>query len=151
MSVFSPTGCLLIQFFLQFQLQYYGPFFFIDEPYCCFTGSKKSSSTGIIIGVAVGCSVLVLLVIFAGIYAFLQRKRAKSASERSNPFSSWDPKKGSGSVPQLQEQNGFPLKISRNALTIFQNPSALDLEATESTCGVTNGKEKDAPLLCNIN
>uniref|UniRef100_A0A3Q7EQZ2 Leucine-rich repeat-containing N-terminal plant-type domain-containing protein n=1 Tax=Solanum lycopersicum TaxID=4081 RepID=A0A3Q7EQZ2_SOLLC len=71
-----------------FQLQYFGPFFFTSESYCCFAdGNKKSSShTGIIIGVSVGCAVLVLLTFCAGLYAFRQRKMAKRAGHSSNPF-----------------------------------------------------------------
>lgn len=50
-------------------------------------GNKKSSShTGIIIGVSVGCAVLVLLTFCAGLYAFRQRKMAKRAGHSSNPF-----------------------------------------------------------------
>ncbi|CAI9770180.1 unnamed protein product [Fraxinus pennsylvanica] len=125
---FNRTSISTIGFLLnrqQFRLQYYGPFFFIDEPYCCFAGSKKSSNAGIIIGVAVGCSVLVLLVIFAGIYAFLQRKRAKRAFERSNPFSSWDPKKGSGSVPQLQGAKWFSFEDLKKCTDNFSESKCI--------------------------
>lgn len=41
---------------------------------------------GIIIGAAAGGSVLVLLLLFAGVYAFRQKKRAEKANEQINPF-----------------------------------------------------------------
>ncbi|XP_022897051.1 probable leucine-rich repeat receptor-like protein kinase At5g49770 isoform X2 [Olea europaea var. sylvestris] len=125
---FNRTSISTIGFLLnrqQFPLQYYGPFFFIDEPYCCFAGSKKSSNAGIIIGVAIGCSVLVLLVIFAGIYAFLQHRKAKRASERSNPFASWDPKKESGSVPQLQGAKWFSFEDLKKCTDNFSESKCI--------------------------
>ncbi|XP_049388900.1 leucine-rich repeat receptor protein kinase HPCA1-like [Solanum stenotomum] len=82
-----------------------GPFFFIGDPYKYFveasTGSKKSISTGIIIGATVGGSVLAILALIIGIYAFRQKKRAEDAAKRSDPFASWDSNKHSGAVPQL--------------------------------------------------
>jgi hypothetical protein len=50
------------------------------------TGSNKKVSSGIIIGVAVGGSILLLLLVLAGVYAFHQKKRAKRATEQNNPF-----------------------------------------------------------------
>uniref|UniRef100_M1BK19 non-specific serine/threonine protein kinase n=1 Tax=Solanum tuberosum TaxID=4113 RepID=M1BK19_SOLTU len=83
----------------------FGPFFFIGETYKYFvgesTGSKKSVSTGIIIGATVGGSVLAILALIIGIYAFRQKKRAEDAAKRSDPFASWDSNKHSGAVPQL--------------------------------------------------
>ena len=49
--------------------------------------SSKSSNIGIIIGAAVGGSVLVVLLLLAGVYAFRQKKRAEKAIGQSNPFS----------------------------------------------------------------
>ncbi|CAI0376871.1 unnamed protein product [Linum tenue] len=50
----------------------FGPFFFLGDEYTHFdeggSGSKKSASTGLIIGAAVGGTVLVLLVILAAVY-----------------------------------------------------------------------------------
>lgn len=52
----------------------------------CLLGSNKSSRVGLIVGVSIGVSFLVLLIILAGIYALRQRKKAKRAVEKSNPF-----------------------------------------------------------------
>jgi hypothetical protein len=50
------------------------------------TGSNKGRSSGIIIGAAVGGSVLLSLLVLAGVYAFHQKKRAERAIEQNNPF-----------------------------------------------------------------
>ena len=49
-------------------------------------GTKKSSNTGIVIGAAVGGSVLALLSLLVGIYAFRQKRRAERADKVNNPF-----------------------------------------------------------------
>lgn len=51
-----------------------------------FTGEHKSSNVGIIVGATVGGSVLLVLLICAGLYAFHQKKRAEKAVSQSNPF-----------------------------------------------------------------
>ena len=50
------------------------------------TGSKKSSQTGVIVGAVAGGSVLLLLLLGAGLYAHRQKKRAEKATEQNNPF-----------------------------------------------------------------
>ncbi|KAH7865530.1 hypothetical protein Vadar_007839 [Vaccinium darrowii] len=89
----------------------FGPYTFRSRPYLYFeegiTGAKKSSSTAIIIGAAVGGCVLVLLALLAGIYAFRQKRRAEIADKQNNPFASWDPNKNSGDVPQLTGARSF--------------------------------------------
>ncbi|KAG8368963.1 hypothetical protein BUALT_Bualt15G0100900 [Buddleja alternifolia] len=108
-----------------FQIEYFGPFFFLDEEYCCLPGSKNSSHVGIIIGVSVGGSVLLILVILAGIYALRQRKNAKNAIEKSNPFASWDPKKESGDVPQLQGAKCFSFEDLRKCTNNFSESNCI--------------------------
>ena len=53
----------------------------LDEP-----AKSKKSSVAIIIGAAAGASVLFLLLVLAGIYAYRQKKKAERATKESNPF-----------------------------------------------------------------
>ncbi|KAK4378761.1 hypothetical protein RND71_000623 [Anisodus tanguticus] len=110
-----------------FQLQYFGPFFFTSED----GKKKKSSHTGIIIGVSVGGAVLVLLTLCAGLYASRQRKIAKRAGHSSNPFESWDRDK-SGAVPQLKGARWFSFEEIRKCTNNF----------SESTCIGSGGYGK---------
>ncbi|KAL3349920.1 hypothetical protein AABB24_022798 [Solanum stoloniferum] len=106
---FNATGVAGIGFVLSNQIfeppSSFGLYVFINDGYKYLaetsTGSKKSSSTGIIIGATVGGSVLAILALIIGIYAFRQKKRAEDAAKRSDPFASWDSNKHSGAVPQL--------------------------------------------------
>ena len=50
------------------------------------TGRETSVSPGVIIGVAIGCTFLVLGLIGVGIYAIWQKKRAERAIGLSRPF-----------------------------------------------------------------
>lgn len=88
-------------------------------------GNKKSSShTGIIIGVSVGCAVLVLLTFCAGLYAFRQRKMAKRAGHSSNPFESWD-RDTSGAVPQLKGARWFSFDEIRKCTNNFSESNCI--------------------------
>ncbi|XP_037496990.1 LOW QUALITY PROTEIN: probable leucine-rich repeat receptor-like protein kinase At5g49770 [Jatropha curcas] len=67
----------------------FGPYYYIADDYKYFPGEDIGSSrsnTGIIIGAVVGCSVILLLLILAGLYAYRQKKKAKRATEQNNPF-----------------------------------------------------------------
>ncbi|XP_073142267.1 leucine-rich repeat receptor protein kinase HPCA1-like [Henckelia pumila] len=129
-DAFNRTSVSMIGFLLNrqpFEIKYYGPFFFIDEPYCCFAGSNKSSNTGLIIGVVVGGTVLVILICLAGIYAIRQKKKAKRAFEQSNPFASWDPEKESGAVPQLQGAKWFSFEDLRKCTDNFSDSNCIGI------------------------
>ncbi|XP_077217444.1 leucine-rich repeat receptor protein kinase HPCA1-like [Tasmannia lanceolata] len=86
----------------------FGPCIFIASPYV-FQGRKVTSiSTGVIIGIAIGCALLVLGLLGVGIYALRQKKRAERAIELSKPFASWGPTgKDSGGAPQLKGARWF--------------------------------------------
>ncbi|KAK7250658.1 hypothetical protein RIF29_33224 [Crotalaria pallida] len=87
----------------------FGPYYFIAFPYA-FPDSHRgtSLSKGVVIGIASGCSFLVLSLIGLGIYAVLQKKRAEKAIGLSRPFASWAPSgKDSGGAPQLKGARWF--------------------------------------------
>ncbi|KAG8368958.1 hypothetical protein BUALT_Bualt15G0100400 [Buddleja alternifolia] len=97
----------------------FGPFFFIGNNYAHFAVSRKSSSTGVIIGAAVGGAVLFLLLLLAGVYAFCQKRRAEIAGKKSDPFASWDPNTNSGGVPQLKGARSFSFEELKKGTNNF--------------------------------
>ncbi|KAF5947137.1 hypothetical protein HYC85_017365 [Camellia sinensis] len=107
----------------------FGPYVFHAAMYGNFEGSagtnKKSSSTGIIIGAAVGGSVLLLLSLLAGIYAFRQKRRAEIADKQNNPFASWDPSKSDGDVPQLKGARNFTFEELRKYTNNFSEANSI--------------------------
>ncbi|EOY26366.1 Leucine-rich repeat protein kinase family protein, putative isoform 2 [Theobroma cacao] len=112
---FNRTGISMIAFVFSNQTfkppdQLFGPYFFRGDEYEHFSddpANSKKSSIAIKIGAAAGASVLFLLLVLAGIYAYRQKKRAERATKESNPFAHWDPKKSSGSIPQLKGARCF--------------------------------------------
>ncbi|KAH0465694.1 hypothetical protein IEQ34_005797 [Dendrobium chrysotoxum] len=97
----------------------FGPYYFIATPYPFpDQGGKSSMSTGVIIAISVGCALLFVGLVGAGIYALLQKKRARKAMEISRPFSSWaNSNKDSEGAPQLKGARWFSydeLKKSTN-------------------------------------
>ncbi|KAL2997026.1 hypothetical protein AAZX31_09G019000 [Glycine max] len=73
--------------------------------------STNSSSKVLIIRVAVGgSSVMLVLLVLAGVYAFCQKRRAERAISRSNPFGNWDPNKSNCGTPQLKAARQFSFK-----------------------------------------
>ncbi|CAK9151380.1 unnamed protein product [Ilex paraguariensis] len=125
---FNRTGISTVGFVLNrqsFPLKDYGPYFFIDDSYCCFAGANKSSNTGIIVGAVVGSFVLLLLILGAGYYAFHQKRKAKRAVQQSNPFANWDPDKNSGDVPQLKGARGFSFEELRKCTNNFAEVNAI--------------------------
>ncbi|PKA51819.1 putative leucine-rich repeat receptor-like protein kinase [Apostasia shenzhenica] len=99
----------------------FGPYYYIASPYS-FPGSngrgKSSMSTGVIAGIAVGCSILLIVLVIVGIYAFKQKKRAEEVAKQSKPFASWaSMSKDSSGAPQLKGARWFSfdeLKKSTN-------------------------------------
>lgn len=103
----------------------FGPFFFTLNTDNYFTGSNKSSNTGIIIGAAVGGSVLMLLLLMAGVYAFHQRKKADQAAQLMNPFASWDQNKANGAAPLIKGVLSFSFDELKKCTNNFSEDNAL--------------------------
>ncbi|CAL5399078.1 unnamed protein product [Camellia sinensis] len=101
-----------------------GPLFFIADPYSYFAGTKKSSSAGII-GVAVGCSLLVLLCLLAGIYAFHQKRRAEISDKQNNPFASWCRNESNGGAPQLKGARCFSFEELKKYTNTFSDANCI--------------------------
>lgn len=75
---FNRTAISTIGFLLNrqpFQLQYYGPFYFIDESYCCFSGKY---AFGRIIVKTFGCLMYLIWIFY--LYLLLRKKIKLSAS-----------------------------------------------------------------------
>ncbi|KAJ9693520.1 hypothetical protein PVL29_009464 [Vitis rotundifolia] len=119
LALFPPTGksfnrseVLRIGFSLSNQTYKppaeFGPYYFIASPYHFQGHGGTSFSLGVIIGIAIGCTILVVGLVALGIYAVRQKKRAERAIELSKPFASWAPSgKDSGSAPQLKGARWF--------------------------------------------
>ncbi|KAF9592305.1 hypothetical protein IFM89_013531 [Coptis chinensis] len=87
----------------------FGPYYFIGSTYT-FQAERGATSIGLgtIIGIAVGCVFLIVILVLVGVYAFRQKKRAERAIEMSKPFASWAPSgKDSGGAPQLKGARWF--------------------------------------------
>ncbi|GMP63464.1 hypothetical protein CsSME_00025147 [Camellia sinensis var. sinensis] len=104
-----------------YPMKRFGPFFWF--PY--FAGAKKSSSTGIIVGVAVGCSLLVLLCLLAGIYAFRQKRRAEISEKQNNPFASWHQNESHGGAPQLKGARCFSFEDLKKYTNNFSDANCI--------------------------
>ncbi|XP_059652147.1 leucine-rich repeat receptor protein kinase HPCA1-like [Cornus florida] len=129
---FNRTAILEIAFVLSNQTfkppPEFEPFYFIADPSYDFAGEASSatnSHTGIIIGAAAGASVLVLLLLLAGFYAFHQKKRAERANKQNNPFASWDPNKNSGSIPQLKGARCFSFEELKKCTNNFSDANSV--------------------------
>uniref|UniRef100_A0A2N9EYY4 Protein kinase domain-containing protein n=1 Tax=Fagus sylvatica TaxID=28930 RepID=A0A2N9EYY4_FAGSY len=112
---FNRTGISSIGFMLSNQTfkpppMYFGPFYFLGDEYEKYAESHKSSSISIIIEVAVGGSILLLVLLLAGVYAFHSKKRAERAIKRTKPFAQWDLSGRSGSAPEVKGVRCFSLK-----------------------------------------
>ncbi|KAA8542803.1 hypothetical protein F0562_023955 [Nyssa sinensis] len=80
---------------------------------------------GIIIGAAVAGSVLVLLLLLAGVYAIHQKKRAERATKQNNPFASWDSNKCSGSIPQMKGPISFSFQEMKKCSNNFSEANQI--------------------------
>ncbi|KAH6761124.1 Leucine-rich repeat protein kinase family protein [Perilla frutescens var. hirtella] len=133
-TYFNHTGIVRIGFMLSNQTfkppHVFGPFYFKGSKYQYFAGlkagSRKNASTKtVIIGAAVGGCILLLLLLVAGVYAFRQKRIAKTASKRSDPFASWDPNSDSGGVPQLKGGRCFTFEEIKKCTNNFSKMNDL--------------------------
>ncbi|CDO97683.1 unnamed protein product [Coffea canephora] len=124
---FNRTAISTIGFLLNrqtFQLQYFGPLFFLEESYCCYAGEKNSSHTGAIAGGSVGGAVLFMLILAGGFYAY-RRKRARREEMKNNPFASWNPDQGHGGVPQLKGARWLTFEELRKCANNFSESNCI--------------------------
>ncbi|KAI7726001.1 hypothetical protein M8C21_015256 [Ambrosia artemisiifolia] len=89
----------------------FGPYTFLGNSYNFFSaasnGKNKPVSIGVIIGGSVGVCVLVLLLFIVGLHAYRQKRKAKRSTKMNSPFASWDPEKDNGGYPQLKGTRSF--------------------------------------------
>ncbi|XP_059640750.1 leucine-rich repeat receptor protein kinase HPCA1 [Cornus florida] len=103
----------------------FGPYYFIASPYV-FPVGGHSISTSVIVGIAIGCALLVLVLIGLGIYAVRQKKRAERAIGLSKPFASWAPSgKDSGGAPQLKGARWFSYDELKKCTSHFSDSNEI--------------------------
>ncbi|KAK9678029.1 hypothetical protein RND81_11G183200 [Saponaria officinalis] len=115
--LFNDTVVMLLGFVFSNQTfkpeKEFGPYVFLADSYASDGSAEnkhKSSNTGVIIGASVGCSILFLLLVCAGGYAYHQKNRAEKAKLKANTFVSWDTQQISGDIPQLKGARFFPFE-----------------------------------------
>ncbi|KQK05701.1 probable leucine-rich repeat receptor-like protein kinase At5g49770 [Brachypodium distachyon] len=105
----------------------FGPYYFIADPYVplavAVDGGKKSKfSTGAIAGIAAAGGLLVIALIFVGLFALRQKRRAKELAERTDPFASWGAaQKDSGGAPQLKGARFFSFEELKSCTDNFSD------------------------------
>nr|QNJ34483.1 CARD1-like protein 1 [Striga asiatica] len=126
---FNRTGVSRIGFIMSNQTfkppPGFGPFYFNADTYPYFAGpnegSNRPSNIHVIIGAAVGASILLLLLLIAGVYAFRQKRRAETAAKKSDPFASWHSNSNSGAVPQLRGARSFSFEEIKKCTDNFSD------------------------------
>ncbi|CAA0833567.1 Leucine-rich repeat protein kinase family protein [Striga hermonthica] len=126
---FNRTGVSRIGFMMSNQTfkppPGFGPFYFNADTYPYFAGpnegSNRPSNMRVIIGAAVGASILLLLLLIAGVYAIRQKRRAETAAKKSDPFASWDSNSNSGAVPQLRGARSFSFEEIKKCTDNFSD------------------------------
>ncbi|XP_030543926.1 leucine-rich repeat receptor protein kinase HPCA1-like isoform X1 [Rhodamnia argentea] len=103
----------------------FGTYTFSADPYP-FPAHGIRISIGAIAGIAAGCLVLVLGLVWLGIYAIQQKKRAQRATELSKPFASWI-QRGSddGGAPQLKGARWFYFDEIRKCTNNFSESNEI--------------------------
>nr|XP_011466378.1 PREDICTED: probable leucine-rich repeat receptor-like protein kinase At5g49770 [Fragaria vesca subsp. vesca] len=104
----------------------FGPYLFLAAPYTFRAAHGKSVSTGVVIGIAIGCTLLVVGLVAVGIYAIRQKKRAEKAIGLSRPFASWAPSgKDSGGAPQLKGARWFSYEELKKCTNNFSDSNEI--------------------------
>ncbi|XLR03798.1 hypothetical protein S83_069996, partial [Arachis hypogaea] len=105
----------------------FGPYYFIAFPYAFPDSNKGNSlSTGAIIGITVGLSVVFLSLKALAVYAILQKKCAERAIGLSKSFASWAPSgKDSGGAPQLKGARWFSYDELKKSTSNFSESNEL--------------------------
>ncbi|GJN31365.1 hypothetical protein PR202_gb19754 [Eleusine coracana subsp. coracana] len=104
----------------------FGPYYFIASPYPFPEHGSSSKSKGVIIGIAVGCGVLVVALAGAAVYAFVQRRRAQKAKEElGGPFASWARTEDSGGAPRLKGARWFSYEELKRSTNNFAEANEL--------------------------
>ncbi|KAL4563627.1 hypothetical protein LXL04_027672 [Taraxacum kok-saghyz] len=88
----------------------FGPYYFIASPYPFPDGHGGGIGVGGVIGISIGCTLLILVLVGLVFYAVQQKKRAEKAITLSKPFGSWAPSakdSGGGGAPQLKGARWF--------------------------------------------
>ncbi|GMP63483.1 hypothetical protein CsSME_00025151 [Camellia sinensis var. sinensis] len=123
----SGIGLVLHNLTTPYSDKTFGPLSFIADQYVYFAGSTgtNKSLSRVIIGAAVGCSLLVILSLLAGIYAFHQKRRAEISDKQNNPFASWDSNKSNGGVPQLKGARCFSFEELKKYTNTFSEANCI--------------------------
>ncbi|KAJ6803663.1 putative leucine-rich repeat receptor-like protein kinase isoform X2 [Iris pallida] len=107
----------------------FGPYIFIGSLYPFPDGNGgggSSMSTGAIVGITIGCALLIIGLVLVGIYAFKQKKRAEKAMELSKPFASWGSTgKDMGGAPQLKGSRWFSFDELRTCTNNFSEANEI--------------------------
>ncbi|KAI3709846.1 hypothetical protein L2E82_39614 [Cichorium intybus] len=108
---FKRTEVQMMGFFLSNQTYKpppgFGPYFFIASPYS-FSDGSGGIGVRAVIGISIGCTLLILVLAGLVFYAVKQKKRAEKAIFLSKPFGSWAPSsKDTGGAPQLKGARWF--------------------------------------------
>ncbi|TVU47201.1 hypothetical protein EJB05_06792 [Eragrostis curvula] len=104
----------------------FGPYYFIASPYPFPENGSSSKSKGAIIGIAVGCGVLVVALAGAAVYAFVQRRNAQKAKEElGGPFASWARSEDRGGAPRLKGARWFSYEELKRSTNNFAEANEL--------------------------
>ncbi|XP_024523266.1 probable leucine-rich repeat receptor-like protein kinase At5g49770 [Selaginella moellendorffii] len=110
----------------QLNLDYFGPYsLIVRPPPIGEEGEKHGISTAVVVGIIVAVLLAAIIVIFIGIYAYKQKRRADKAIV-SNPFASWGSRgKDSGTAPQLKGARFFSIAELKKATNNFISSSEI--------------------------